>query len=334
MIPPALRDSEARKCTSRSRGTLRVSLSSDRFRSLRLETSEEGLGEGAASRYGLRIGKREVRLHHGETLIGRADECQIVLPEIQVSRRHARIILAEDELFIENHGSMNDTFLNGSEVHQRMRLRPGDRVTVGSSNIDVVEYVGAAPSSTEPSSGVDRGPESVANRRGRLARWAGSEPQPGAAPSSGPRTRSRTANLETFESAGRLADRMFVSARPHSARKILEEPLQEILQAARDGRVLDPELVDAVGAYAVKLAHEVLEGHWVDIAAEIHMHAGRPLRQRTLGSLMLLRKRGVVGDDALMSRYYERLRSCRAFMNSDERRMAEQVAALVRSLID
>jgi hypothetical protein len=309
-------------------------LSSDRFRSLRLEPTAEGQGERAASRYWLRIGKREVRLHQGETLIGRAEECEIVLLEIQVSRRHARILLAEDELFIENLGSMNGTYLNGSEVLHQTRLRPGDRVTIGSSNIDVIEYAVAVPSSAGPSSGVDSGPKPIVSSRERLARWAGSQPPSGTAPSSGPRARSRTVNLETFESAGRLADRMFVSGHPRTAQEILEEPLQEILQAARDGKVLEPALVDAVGAYAVKLAHEVLEGHWVDVALEIHAHAERPLRQRTLGSLLLLRKRGVAWDDALMSRYCERLRSRRTFMNSDEQRMADQVAALVRSLIE
>ena len=47
----------------------------------------------AVSRYWVRFGDEELPVDAGETLIGRSEDCHIVVSEGLVSRRHARIVL-------------------------------------------------------------------------------------------------------------------------------------------------------------------------------------------------------------------------------------------------
>jgi len=66
----------------------------------------------------------------GEPLtLGRAQDCDIVLPERQISRYHARIEQDEAGFIIRDLGSKNGTFVNGEAVRdQPYRLRDGDEI--------------------------------------------------------------------------------------------------------------------------------------------------------------------------------------------------------------
>ena len=94
-------------------------------------------------RYGLRFisGKYqggEYPLGEGqEIVIGRSSELDMVLVEEMVSRKHARIALAEGVITIEDLGSTNGTFVNGEKV-ERGTLKEGDRVLVGTNILKVM----------------------------------------------------------------------------------------------------------------------------------------------------------------------------------------------------
>jgi DNA-binding winged helix-turn-helix (wHTH) protein len=61
--------------------------------------------------------------------LGRAQDCDIVLPERQISRYHARIEQDEAGFIIRDLGSKNGTFVNGEAVRdQPYRLRDGDEI--------------------------------------------------------------------------------------------------------------------------------------------------------------------------------------------------------------
>jgi predicted component of type VI protein secretion system len=81
-----------------------------------------------------------------------ADECEIIVSDLSVSRRHARVFFSSDELALEDLRSMNGTLLNGSELDGRRRLKLGDRIVVGSLPIEVIECEsGKAPRVTRAS---------------------------------------------------------------------------------------------------------------------------------------------------------------------------------------
>ncbi len=63
--------------------------------------------------------------------IGRASDCDIVLPQRRVSRHHAQIERDEGGYLICDLGSKNGTRVNGEEVHDRpYRLKDGDEIQI------------------------------------------------------------------------------------------------------------------------------------------------------------------------------------------------------------
>lgn len=77
---------------------------------------------------------REIALK-ADTVLGRQAECDVLLTEGHASRKHARLMLADGEYWLEDLGSSNGTFINGSRISTRMRLASGDRL-----RFDVEEY--------------------------------------------------------------------------------------------------------------------------------------------------------------------------------------------------
>ncbi|MCZ7679878.1 MAG: DUF4388 domain-containing protein [Sandaracinaceae bacterium] len=72
-----------------------------------------------------------------EIVVGRSSELDMVLVEDMVSRRHAKITVTGDQIFIQDLGSTNGTFVNGEKI-KRARLQEGDRILIGTSIIKLV----------------------------------------------------------------------------------------------------------------------------------------------------------------------------------------------------
>lgn len=68
--------------------------------------------------------------------IGRADECAIQIREAKVSRRHCVVYARGGRLHLQDQGSANGTFVNGTKAAQA-QLRPGDQLRVGNVPIRV-----------------------------------------------------------------------------------------------------------------------------------------------------------------------------------------------------
>lgn len=66
-----------------------------------------------------------------EATVGRAHGCSIVLDEQYVSQVHARFFVRGDTLFVEDLGSTNGTWVNGSRVVGPMPVRSGEHVQIG-----------------------------------------------------------------------------------------------------------------------------------------------------------------------------------------------------------
>jgi len=75
---------------------------------------------------------RIIELANGENLVGRSVECTVRLDSTDVSRRHARILVNNDAVTIEDLGSTNGTFVNGKRVTGTTPLIDGMTVAFGS----------------------------------------------------------------------------------------------------------------------------------------------------------------------------------------------------------
>ncbi len=65
-----------------------------------------------------------------EFVIGRGSDCQVILPERQVSRYHAKIRFEDGRYSIEDLDSKNGTHLNGVPVEEKTVLQDGDEISI------------------------------------------------------------------------------------------------------------------------------------------------------------------------------------------------------------
>ena len=72
-------------------------------------------------------------IDHDNMIIGREEDCDIVLPSRQVSRNHARIRRSGGRHILEDLGSKNRTFVNGQELTEPYTLQDGDEIQVALS---------------------------------------------------------------------------------------------------------------------------------------------------------------------------------------------------------
>jgi DNA-binding winged helix-turn-helix (wHTH) protein len=65
-----------------------------------------------------------------EFLIGRGSDCQLILPERQVSRYHVKIVHEQSRYVLYDLDSKNGTHLNGMQVKESAMLQDGDEIQI------------------------------------------------------------------------------------------------------------------------------------------------------------------------------------------------------------
>jgi pSer/pThr/pTyr-binding forkhead associated (FHA) protein len=73
-----------------------------------------------------------------ELTIGRSPGCGVPMPDdIYASTLHARIYRQKDQLWVEDLGSTNGTYVNSEKISQARRLGKGDMLQTGSTVFEV-----------------------------------------------------------------------------------------------------------------------------------------------------------------------------------------------------
>ncbi|HUG53590.1 MAG TPA: FHA domain-containing protein [Vicinamibacteria bacterium] len=73
-----------------------------------------------------------IPLPEGETVLGRSTHASTLIASASVSRRHARVVVANGRPTIEDLGSRNGTFVGGGRISGPTALKEGDEVCIGS----------------------------------------------------------------------------------------------------------------------------------------------------------------------------------------------------------
>jgi predicted component of type VI protein secretion system len=80
---------------------------------------------------------RSIAIKRNKLLIGRAEQCDVRPLSEDVSRRHCAVTVGPAEVWVEDLGSRNGTFVNGAKISERTKVVDGDVIRVGSLELKV-----------------------------------------------------------------------------------------------------------------------------------------------------------------------------------------------------
>ena len=84
-------------------------------------------------------------------ILGRETGVDVVIPSEGVSRQHARVLLHNGAVWVQDQGSRNGVFVNDKRVVRHKQLSPGDALTVGEQTFAIeVSVISADPLETMP----------------------------------------------------------------------------------------------------------------------------------------------------------------------------------------
>lgn len=101
---------------------------------------------------------REIALKP-EMSFGRQADCDVQLTEGHASRRHARLLVQPDGVWLEDLGSANGTYINGARLSGKARLNAGDRLRF---DVEEFEFRVPAPLAADEGKTMYREPDSAA----------------------------------------------------------------------------------------------------------------------------------------------------------------------------
>lgn len=86
---------------------------------------------------------QRTQLQRRSMLLGRDPVCDLVIDDVEISRRHARLITQSGGYAVEDLGSMNGTFVNDERITTVVTLKSGDRIRFGDQATFVYEAMAA-----------------------------------------------------------------------------------------------------------------------------------------------------------------------------------------------
>lgn len=87
--------------------------------------------KGSRHPWGRLTGRPNLALANNRMWLGRAEDCDVVIPFDEVSRHHAEMIRRHGSVWVHDLGSSNGTRLDGHRVgSEPVELRPGSTLTV------------------------------------------------------------------------------------------------------------------------------------------------------------------------------------------------------------
>jgi len=228
-------------------------------------------------------------------VIGRAEDCAIVLDDPLVSRRHATILDTEAELSVRDLGSRNGVCVNGVRITECQKLVPGDVVRIGNQEMHIL-------GEEEP------------------LRDATSEaPEP-------------TRRFDVMGVVGHLAEKALALGRVDEAERLLAGPFEQLQREAMAGLAPNDEMLAKSTELAVRLLEGSSRGIWLDWLVQIYVAIRKPWPASVVDTLYQV-ARGSVGHDRQRLRgYCELLRAVQNDLGPAERFQIGRIEGLERVL--
>lgn len=246
-------------------------------------------------------GSLQEELRAGSLLIGRDPECDFMLDDALVSRTHARVVIDDEGVKLEDLHSTNGVYLNGERIAHAVPLSTGDQVLIGTQELQFAELRADPKTPLLP---IEEPPTKPTLERSAL-------------PAAGPIP--ITARADALEMIGTLARRLANEQKADQAPRMLGPHLKGILKGASSGLVVPDALAGVATEYAFDLAHWTADTRWLDYVVELHLATKRLMSSQTLFALQRAERWiGHVNRD-LLSYYVSSFTSRSSSLSADER---------------
>ncbi len=120
---------------------------------------EDGTISGP-KKYFLEANGRQLALQEGDIIVGRSRNCNLVLKDPSASRNHALLIVHPDGVRLKDLNSTNGTYVNNQRLTEDLPLSPGDRISIGQTEMvfgateDVLSSAAEVPAAVKPAAGL------------------------------------------------------------------------------------------------------------------------------------------------------------------------------------
>ncbi|HVY25482.1 MAG TPA: FHA domain-containing protein [Polyangiaceae bacterium] len=257
-------------------------------------------------------GSLQQELRSGSLLIGRVSECDFMLEDSLVSRTHARVVIDDEGVKLEDLHSTNGVYLNGERIAHSIVLSTGDQVLIGTQELQFAEL---RSEPTTPLLPIEEPPTKPTLERTALSAAA---PIP------------ITARADALELIGTLARRLANEQKADQAPRMLGPHLKGILKGASSGLVVPDALANVATEYAFDLAHWTADTRWLDYVVELHLATRRLMSQQTLFALQRAERWIGHVNRALLGYYVASFTSRSGSLSTDERARLSTLQRLQR----
>ena len=282
----------------------------------------------------LRHQEHDLALPDGDFLVGRTEECDLPLEgDPSVSRRHAVFHVTSDEIVVEDLGSRNGVRLNGQRIIGRAKVRPGDKVHVGSQELHVIA-VGDVLAATLAAA---KAPTAQQVARVALKRVAHDaldvehvDTKVTSVADAFGDDLGGIKKLEALRVLGSVAEKALTMGRADEAERILATPMGDVLAASRSKKALYAPLAEHAACVAAKLASATGKGAWVDYAIEIYATLERPAPAIVIDELLGALRRVSTADLGRLKAYVEAMRRQLPSFGPADRFLFQRIEGLER----
>jgi hypothetical protein len=278
-------------------------------------------------RFRLRYHQHDLELAEGEFSVGRNASCQLSLDDPLVSRRHALLLVRSDDVVLEDLQSRNGVLVNGERIPGRVRLRPGDRITIGSQEMVLIAADDERPAPGPLKRTLPRMPSVDAE--------AFPPPPPAPPPPSGgafdpDMEPSMVRRADAFNLLGGVAEKALAMGKALEAERILASPLADVIEASRAGKRVTPSLMDQAARFSARLATATGKGAWADYVFELYGQQGRLVPAPVIDELYTAMRRVTAIDLERLRDYVETLRARLTTLSPTERFLFQRIEGLER----
>ncbi|MFZ5895138.1 MAG: FHA domain-containing protein [Myxococcota bacterium] len=236
-------------------------------------------------------------LVQGSLTVGRSPNADFVIEDALVSRFHARVVVRDDGVVIEDLNSTNGVYMDGIRLPPAaQRLREGDRVLIGTHELSFFSggNVRSLKMRSEEATPRVLPPGSVART------LVASEQIP------------PTDRADVGELVSRLAERFKRAGKSADATRVLSAHLHQVLWGITTGSIdAIPSLVEEASRQAMQLFAWTENPAWIDYVIELHLAIRRVLSEDALAAIeaAALAPKGKGFDAPLLRTYIGALES-------------------------